>query len=350
MWEWLTQIWDNEWARAGIMALAAIVGAWIVETVIVKVIAKLASRTETTLDDQIIALLERPIYWSVLLTGLHYAISSLHASDRAYFYTKAGFRTLALILWTLALLRGGRLMLNALAGRGKGGLVQTRTVPLFEILLKTGVIAGGIYMGMLAWHIDVGAWIASAGVLGVAAGFAARDSLANYFAGVFIIADGPYKLWDVIILDDGTRGRVTEIGLRSTRIHTKDGIEINIPNSILGGMKIINASAGPSKAERARVLTSVAYGTDMHRVIEILERCAATLPHLADDHEAQVVFTAFGASALDVEVRVWVDDPVHVDAVRHDLHMRIYEALNEAEIEIPFPQQDLYVKELPSAA
>jgi MscS family membrane protein len=84
------------------------------------------------------------------------------------------------------------------------------------------------------------AWLASAGIIGIAVGFAAKDTLANLFSGVFILADSPYKLGDYVVLEDNSRGKVTQIGLRSTRMLTRDDVEVTVPNSIMGNTKIIN--------------------------------------------------------------------------------------------------------------
>ena len=192
------------------------------------------------------------------------------------------------------------LVLKALSKRKKpGAVMQARTLPLFDILSKSAIIAAAIYLTMGAWHINVGAWLASAGIVGVAVGLAAQDSLSNYFAGVFIIADAPYKLHDVITLDDGTRGRVIDIGLRSTRIHTRDGVEINVPNSILGTMKIENRSGGPALEERIAVEVGVAYGSDIDRVTDILREAAAATEHLVRGREVEIYFKSFGPSSLD---------------------------------------------------
>ena len=119
-------------------------------------------------------------------------------------------------------------------------------VPLVDTVLKVTLLALAIYFVFLAWDIDVTAWVASAGIVGLALSFAAKDSLSNLFAGVSIAADAPYKMGDFITLDSGERGMVTHIGLRSTRLLTRDDIEVTIPNGVIGNAKIINDSGGPS--------------------------------------------------------------------------------------------------------
>lgn len=349
--EWLDALWSYHWAAALIVAVGSVLAAWIFEVAIVGLLRRLASRTETELDDKVLDLLKRPIYFSLLMVGLDRAIRLYDPQGEwVEDVSRSGFYSIAIVLWTIALVRVSGLLLKVLAKRKKpGALMQARTLPLFDILSKSGIIAAAIYLTMGAWHINVGAWLASAGIVGVAVGLAAQDSLSNYFAGVFIIADAPYKLHDVITLDDGTRGRVIDIGLRSTRIHTRDGVEINVPNSILGTMKIENRSGGPALEERIAVEVGVAYGSDVEKVEEILRGAAQATENLVRGREIEVYFKSFGASSLDFDVKVWIH-PQYFETVRHELHVRIYEALNEAEIEIPFPQTDLHVKELPPAA
>jgi MscS family membrane protein len=348
-WQLLAQL--PRWAQAILVAVGSGALAWLVEVAVLGLLARLAARTQTELDDVVLSLLKRPVYLSFLLVGLGWSVLLLDLPEALTHTALSLLQSIAIILWSGSLFRIGSIFLKQVASSARAtSLLQARTVPLFDILMKTLLLGGAVYLMMLAWEIDIGAWLASAGVVGVAVGFAARDSLANYFAGVFIIADAPYKLGDVILLDDGTRGRVTDIGLRSTRIHTLDDIEINIPNSILGNQKIENRTAGPSAQERISVLTSVAYGSDVDQVVRVLEGSMRQVRHLARDRRPHARFVAFGSSGLDFEVKAYLENPVRYEVARHDMHMAIYKALAAADIEIPFPKQDLYVKELPELA
>ncbi len=345
--EWIQSIWSVRWAAGLIVAGGSLLGAWISQFLLLGILRRVASRTATQLDDKVLELLKRPIFYTLLLLGFDRAVHTWGPSQAISDTARAVFFTIAIAFWSITLMRLSRTVLQIMADRPRpGGIVQSQTLPLFEIVIKTGVLAAAIYFAMVAWHVDVGAWLASAGVVGVAAGFAAQDSLANYFAGVFIIADAPYKLKDVITLDDGTRGTVIDIGLRSTRIHTQDGVEINIPNSILGSMKIENRSAGPSIEERVAIEVGVAYGSDIEKVAELLKKTAVEVENVLAKPPPEVYFKSFGASSLDLDVKVWIRPPFF-EQVRHDLHLKIYDALNQAEIEIPFPQRDLHVKEIP---
>jgi small-conductance mechanosensitive channel len=96
-----------------------------------------------------------------------------------------------------------------------------KTLPLFNNLGKIGIGLFGIYFIFLSWDININGILASAGVLGVILGLAAKDTVANFFAGIFLMADSPFKEGDYILLDTGERGYVKQMGLRSTRFMTR---------------------------------------------------------------------------------------------------------------------------------
>ena len=159
--------------------------------------------------------------------------------------------------------------------RNRFDIVEERTIPLFDLILTILIIGAAAYALLMVWAIDPTAWLASAGVVGIAVGFAARDTLANLFAGFFIIADAPYKLGDYIVLDTGDRGEITKVGIRSTRLMTRDDVEITVPNSEMANAKIYNESGGRWVKFRIRIKVGVAYGSDVDQVVELLERVAS---------------------------------------------------------------------------
>ena len=191
------------------------------------------------------------------------------------------------------------------------------------------------------------AWLASAGIVGIAVGFAAKDTLANLFSGVLILADAPYKIGDYVVLDTGERGMVTHIGIRSTRMLTRDDVELTIPNSIMGNTKIINESGGPYKKFRIRVNVGVAYGSDIDQVKQLLFDVALNETSVCPDPEPRVRFRNFGNSSLDLDLLCWVEDPSLRGKVTDTLLTTIYKEFNKQGIEIPYTKQDLYIKELP---
>jgi small-conductance mechanosensitive channel len=136
---------------------------------------------------------------------------------------------------------------------------------------------------------------------------------------------------------------VVKIGLRSTRLMTRDDVEITIPNGVIANAKIVNESGGPYEKTRVTALVGVAYGSDVDRVSEVLLEAVRTVEQVADDPAPRVRFTEMGDSALIFRVLCWVDEPVLRGLCLHELNTAIYKALNAAGITIPFPQRDVHL-------
>ena len=107
-------------------------------------------------------------------------------------------------------------------------------MPLFDNLAKIAIFGIATYTILSIWEADISGLLAAGGIVGLAVGFAAKDTLANLFSGVFIMADAPYKIGDYVVLESGERGEITHIGIRSTRMMTRDDVEITVPNSVMG--------------------------------------------------------------------------------------------------------------------
>ena len=214
--------------------------------------------------------------------------------------------------------------------------------PQFDCL----VVGGGLYFLFLTWGINVGGLLMTGGIAGLAVGFAAKDTLANLFSGFFILADAPYQVGDFIVLDTGERGQVTNVGLRSTRLLTRDDIEITIPNAVIGNAKITNESGGRWEKERIRVKVGVAYGSDVDRVRQVLMEVAEGNPNIDDEPEPRVRFRRFGESGLDFELMGWIHEPVLRGRVLDALNTEVYKRFAAEGIEIPFPKRDVYLHQV----
>jgi small-conductance mechanosensitive channel len=332
--------------RAAVVAVGSILVAFVAELVIRLTLGALARKTASDLDDRVAASLRRPVFLSVIFIGLGWSADLLEMPARFLSITHSVLETFAVLIWSAAAFSIGTAVLETLSGRAKeSSIVQPRTQPVFEILIRLLVIGAAVYFTFLAWDIDVTAWIASAGIIGIAVGFAAKDTLANFFAGIFIIADAPYKVGDWIVLDGDLRGRVIKIGVRSTRLLTSDDIEITVPNSVIGSSKIVNEVGGPSIKQRIRVKVQCAYGADIDQVRAVLIGCADAEPEVSREPAPQVNLQSFGDSGLNFELRVWIEDPARRDAIIDRLNCRVYKSFAAQRIEIPFPRRDIYIKE-----
>ena len=339
----------NLYLQAAIIAAIFIIAGKIADWIISGIIGRIARRSTNNFDNQLVSLVHKPVFLSFVLLGLALATSRIGLPDAPEFITLGILKTFAIFVWysTLSKLLG--LIVKALGSKSDNQVLQTGMLSLLHNVMKIILVALTIYFIFIAWNIDVTAWLASAGIVGLALSFAAKDTLSNLFAGVSIIMDAPYKTGDYIILDTGERGVVTDIGLRSTRILTRDDIEITVPNGIIGNGKIINEAGGPSEKHRIRVAVGVAYGTDIDHVVATLEKVAANNADIVGDPEPRVRFRRFGDSSLDFELLGWIAQPVDRGRVSHELNCSIYKAFRDNGIEIPFPQRDLHVRTMPRA-
>lgn len=338
-WDWLNQ---HPYVLGAIMMVTAIILAKIADVVFTRIIRIVAHRTKTTLDDDIINQLHRPVQWSVILAGalftLRMFIDDDHIADRA---SKAIY-SLLIILWTIVGIRLSRTIFRALIRRKMGDTALISALPLLDNLVVVVLLAHGAFWLLDLWHINVTPLLASAGIVTAAVALASKDTLANFFGGVSIFMDRPYRLGDYVILDSGERGEVVNIGVRSTRILTRDDVLITVPNAVMSMSKIINES-GQVPRYRVRADVGVSYDADPEQVEQVLMDSLEGLHEILPSPKPRVRFRKFGDSALEFQVLAWVHDPADRGRLLHEINKNIYKKLGEAGIEIPFPQRVLHM-------
>ena len=338
----------NVYLQAAIVASIFLLFGKVADWIISGLVGRIAKRSSNNFDNNLIDLVHRPIFLSFVLIGLGLATRRLGLPETPTSATVSLLQTIAIVIWFSALSGLNNLIVVTLRRSRSSALVDSGMLSLLHNVLKVVLFALAGYFFFLAWSIDVTAWLASAGIVGLALSFAAKDTLSNLFAGVSIVMDAPYKTGDFIILDSGERGVVTDIGLRSTRILTRDDVEITIPNGIIGNSSIINEAGGPPAQHRIRIAVGVAYGSDLDHVIETLEKVAIDNPDILSTPAPRVRFRLFGESSLNFELMGWISNPANRGRVQHELNCAVYKTLNAENIEIPFPQRDLHVRTMPA--
>jgi len=269
--------------------------------------------------------------------------------------TNFSLRLFFFIFSAVAILILGNILVNGITSSPR---LQKRSIDSNLVRLSLRVLTL-VMLFVLFWYaanyfgLSVTAVFASAGIMGLAIAMAARETLANFFGGISLLLDKPFTTGNYIILDSGERGEVVDIGLRSTRILTRDEILICIPNSVITNVKIVNESA-PAPRFRVRIKIGVAYGSDIEQVERILMTLANENELAIKDPAPRVRFRAFGDSSLDFELLCWARRPEEKGRLIHSLNIQIYNALNEEGIEIPFPQRDVHLfnssKDVPDGA
>jgi len=341
---------SNPWLLAAAVIVIGIIIAKLAQWLFRSILGKLASKTKGDFDDQLLKLLAKGLYSLIFYLSLLLAIEALQFSPAFDTFLKRFVVTLLIISMMIKILKVTRLSLEAFShNHQRFKFIEERTIPILDITTKILIVGAGLYILILSWGVNPTAWLASAGIVGIAVGFAAKDTLANLFSGFFIVADSPYKLGDYIILDTGERGRVTHVGIRSTRLLTRDDVEVTVPNSVMGNAKIVNESGGPWEKTRIRIDVGVSYDSDLEQVHDILMEMASDHADLCSNPEPRVRFRTFGGSSIDLQLMAWIERPEQKGLISHKLIMKIHKLFNEKGIEIPYSKQDLYVKEWPNS-
>lgn len=344
----LELIGDNLYLQSLIILVVFFSTAKLLAYIITKVILHLSKNSKTNAYKEVAEILQLPVFYTILMLGIGAVIHWLNIAPWAYKITISIIASLASVMWLFFFFRLTRILLTSLAYRDNNrSIVQVDSLPLFINLSIVLFSTVAFYKLFQAWHIDMSAWIASAGIVGIAIGFAAKDTLANLFTGVFIMMDAPYKIGDFIVLDSGERGKVTHIGIRSTRILTRDDVEVTIPNSIIGNTKVMNESGGPHKKYRIRVKVSAAYGSDTEQIRKVLIDVAHQQSCICHEPEPRVRFRELGDSGLLFELLCWIDEPVLLGSSMNTMNEAVYNRFIKEGIEIPYSKQDVYIKDFP---
>ncbi|TFG45088.1 MAG: mechanosensitive ion channel family protein [Gemmatimonadales bacterium] len=229
------------------------------------------------------------------------------------------------------------------AGLQRAGFADALIRLIVDSLYKGAVLLLGLVMAASQLGINVGAALAGIGVVGVAVGFAAQETLANMIAGFLIFWDRPFKIGDYITAH-GLYGEVTAITMRTTRIRTMENTYVVIPNSQIIGEVLVNHSMYGET--RVNVPIGIAYKEQIAQARDVLLSTVGGLDGVMAKPEPTVVVSELDNSSVNLLVRVWIDDACDERPVFHRVMEASKVALDRAGIEIPFPHLQLFVDDV----
>jgi small-conductance mechanosensitive channel len=326
-----------------VVVVVSIVAAIGMEFIILRLAYRYVSNTETEYDNIVISSLRLPLVVTAALIGVFVLthVPVVRASvvlEPQLLDDLLGRPTLSVIILVWAY--GANTVVNRLvaAVNAEGGRFDF--APMFSNVWTLAVLVGTMGTLLWVWGIEITPLLGAAGVAGIAVGFAAKDTVANFFGGIALYFDDTYKLGDYIVLDDGSAGTVIKVGVRSTTLLTRDEVVVTIPNAALNASKVTNESA-PQRRRRVRVPIGIAYGTDIDAFEEIAVETALSESLVLDSPKPRARFRSFGDFALQYELLCWVNGPTRRRRAQHKLNRALYKALNEADIEIPYPKRDV---------
>lgn len=252
------------------------------------------------------------------------------------------------VITAIAVLIVGYIVAKIVVASFKKGLKKTKlpelVVEFLARFLSALLYVAVILLAVRALGIEVGSVVLGlSAVIGLILGFGMQDTLTNLAAGVWIAALRPIDMGEVVEVA-GKVGKVNAVGIMSTELLTPDNVLITIPNKLVWGNVITNYTRMPTR--RVDVNVGVAYGTDLDRAIKIAMDLMQNHPKVLKDPAPTVVITELADSSINLQLRAWAKTEDYW-TVKGDLTKGIYEAYMKEGIEIPFPQMDVHIKEMP---
>ena len=339
------------WQATLLLVGISLAVALLLEVVVLRTLLGYTSRTETEYDYILVSELRMPLVTTIGLAGVYLltqvptvtANVLLTPEQLDTFFGRPSL-TVILLAWAFAVNR----MVNRFVDEIKDKGSRYDFAPVFSNVWTFLVVVGSIGALLTIWEYSITPLLGAAGIAGIAVGFAARDTVANFFGGIALYFDDTYKLGDYITLDTGEAGTVVKVGIRSTTLRMRDEVMIIVPNSVLNSAKVINQSA-PQNRKRLKVPIGVAYGTDIDAFEALVLQIAEDEQLVLESPRPRMRFRRFGDSALEYELLCWVPSPIRANKARHNLNRAIYKGLNAAGIDIPFPQRVVRVDAFPGA-
>ena len=311
-----------------------------------KVFKVLTAKTKNNTDDKIMKILNMPIFYSVVLLGVYQSFDYIGVLAKYSDDFSRVMKSLVIIIWIYAIAKLVNVIISEIGFRFAEKTKSTlddELMPLFQKLSNVIIYFAGIMILLKTWNIDITPLLASAGIMGFVIAFAAQDTLSHLFGGISIYFDKPFRVGDRVQLESGEIGDVLEIGIRSTRIKTFDETVVILPNSKIANSKIINYNQ-PAAKIKEKIKIGVAYGSDINKVKKILLDIAENTEGVEKNPAPSVYFTEFLDHALEFVIVTWVDSPGEKFMVKTKINEEIYRRFNEEGIQIPYPTQDIYVR------
>ena len=218
--------------------------------------------------------------------------------------------------------------------------------PSVQVLLSKAVtitLATLVVLVVISsFGIDLTTFAVVGGAVGVGIGFGLQKVVSNLVSGFVLLLDRSIKPGDVIAID-GTYGQIGEMGARYVSIVTRDGAEYLVPNEDLITSRVVNWSFS-STFLRVKIGVGVSYGSDIHKVMELMVAAARDHDRVLDDPQPVCQLMNFGDSSIDMELRIWIRDPENgIANVSSAVRVAIWDAFKANGIEIPFPQRVVHM-------
>ncbi len=316
--------------------------------IILKSLHKMAAFTKTSFDDKLLKVVEGPLKFSFIIIGLYFALVIANIESASL---DKVIKTLIIFVIFWLLYNAVNILDETIYKFArKFGKELYREIGAFFIkTLKIFIFAIGLVSILQEWNINVSAFLASLGLGGLAFALAAKDTAANLFGGLSILADRALKIDDWIKVGD-VEGTVEDIGLRTTKIRTFEKSLVTVPNQIIANNPIENFSRRGIRRIKMRI--GLIYGTSKEQIDAIVRDIRNMLqshPQIAKDATLLVNFDEFADSSLSIFIYCFTNTANWAKylEIREDVNKKIMDIVAKHGSDFAFPSQSIYVEKLP---
>ncbi len=314
---------------------------------LLKTLKKFTEKTKTSIDDKIFSVIKGPLRFSFVVAGFYFFAVILKIDNALVYHLIKTLITFVIfwMLYELVVVFDSHIY----SFSKKFGKELYKEIGNFFIkTIKIFIVAVGIVAILQDWGINVSAFIASLGIGGLAFALAAKDTAANLFGGLTILADQSLKIGDWIKVGS-VEGTVEDIGLRTTKIRTFEKSLIVMPNQTIANSPIENFSRRGQRRIKLRIgLTYDTPKETIQNIVKEITNLLHTHPHIAQDQTILVRFDEFGDSALGVFVYAFVDSAVWAKylEVKEDIYLKIMQIVEGNGSSFAFPSQSIYIEKI----
>jgi len=336
-------LFQNEYLQFFLILISSIIFAQIFNFTLKKYVKRITKKTKSDIDDIILSIITKPLYILITVIGIYLALKSLSMSNPYSSWIDGTFFIIIVLIVSLLVSK----VVSTLTSRWLN--VQKRfekTPKLINKIITVVIYLIAFLMILSYFKIEITPLIATLGIGGLAVGLALQNTLSNFFAGLYMVADKPINLGDFVELPDANiSGYVEDIGWRSTRIKTLPNTIVIVPNSKLAESIIVNDSL-PEQEMAVLVQCGVAYSSDLEKVekvtIDVARKIQKTVPGAVKIFEPFIRYHTFGDSNINFTIILRVEKFVDKYLVTHEFIKALKQRYDKEDIEISWPVRKIY--------
>jgi MscS family membrane protein len=339
----------EDWVNLAISIITIILLGYVLASWIVKEVLRwLVRRTATDFDDRFLEAINRELRWIVTLITAEYATKRLQ-------FMSVGLKTIIndiyfILLATIIFLILWKLIdfvveWYTVTRVGADDAEKAKTIKI--LVKRTGqifLVLGYAMFVLDHFGINFTVALAALGVGGLALSFAAQDTLGDAISGIVIMIDQPFRIGDRIEIQGlGTWGDVVDVGIRTTKIHTRDNRLVIVPNSTIGNNQVVNYTY-PDPQYRVQMDIGIRYGQDIEEVRGIIMTTLRNVDGIIPNRPVDALYVEMGDSTMIFRVRWWIESYEDTRLIYDRVNTSLQQALDEAGIESPYHTFDINVK------